>query len=132
MNAGRRKGLRVGAIALIAGLALSQATLADPAGRDMNVESVTRTIDISGLNLSSQEGAERLYREIARTAKRICFGRAKAYKGVAGAKEQHQARRCFDDAVNGALAQVTERTGIDLERVAGSDRFDYAGFVAWR
>jgi len=132
MNAGRRKGLRVGVVALIAGLGLSQATLADPAKRDIYAESVSRTIDISGLDLTSQAGAERLYREIALTARRICSGTSKAYKGVARARERRNAQRCFDEAVNGAFAQVTERTGIDLERVAGSDRFDYAGFVAWR
>ena len=133
MNAGRRKGLRVGVVALIAGLGLSQATLADPAQREMNFESVTRAIDISGLDLTTQAGAERLYRQIAVTAKKICWSTSKAHKGVTRAKQEHDyARRCFDEAVNGALAQVEKRTGVDLERVAGSDRFDHANLVAWR
>ena len=133
MNAGRRNGLRVGVIALIAGLGLSQATLADPAQRDISFESVTRSIDISGLDLTTQTGAERLYRQIALTAKKICFGTSHAHRGVARAKQEHDyARRCFDDAVNNALAQITEQTGVDLERVAGSDRFEHANLVAWR
>jgi|GEM_PF-3025970 len=132
MNAGRRNGLRVCAMALIAGLGLSQAVLADPATQEINVESVSRTIDISGLDLSSQVGAERLYREIAVTAKRICWRNVTDHRGLARAAEVRNAQRCFDEAVNSALAQVTDRTGIDLEQVAGSDRFDYAGLVAWR
>lgn len=130
MNTGRWYGLRVAVVTLIAGLMVSQAALAD---LTKEVESVTRTIDISGLDLSSQAGAERLYREIAVTAKEICWrGTSHAHRGVLRKQERDDARRCFDEAVNGALAQVTERTGIDLERVAGSDRFDHAGLVAWR
>src|SRR5690606_16956655 len=133
MNAGRRKGLRVGVAALVAALGLSQATLADPAQRDISFESVTRSIDISGLDLTTQTGAERLYRQIAVTAKKICWSTSRAHRGVTRVKQDHDyARRCFDDAVNGALAQVEERTGVDLEQVAGSDRFDQANLVAWR
>lgn len=131
MNAGRSNHVRGSVVALIAGLVLAQPVLADPP--EQHYESVTRTIDISGLDLSSQAGAERLYRQIARTAKDICWSTSKAHKGVARARERHDfARRCFDEAVSEALAEVTERTGIDLERVAGADRFDHAGLLAWR
>ena len=132
MNAGRKSRLLAGAAALIAGLGLSQVTLADPAQRDIGIESVTHTIDINGFDLTSQTGAERLYRQIAAAARKICFSTPNAYRGVARAKEEHDARRCFDEAVNGALVQVAERTGVDLERVAASERFDHAGLVAWR
>ena len=131
MTAERRNGLRVGVVTLIAGLVLSQAAIADPHEGDL--ESITRRIDISGLDLSTQAGAERLFGDIARTARNICMGGMKGQRGVVRARERRdQARRCFDEAVNGALAQVAEQTGIDLERVAKSDRFDYAGLVAWR
>lgn len=133
MNIGGGKQLQVGAAALTASLLFAQAALADPAPRDMGVEFVTRTIDIRGLDLSSQAGARLLYRRIAETARGICWAPSKSLKGVARVRQQHEyARRCFDEAVDGALAQVAEKTGVDLERVAGSDRFDYAGLVAWR
>ena len=132
MNAERRNGLSVALVTLIAGLGISDATLADPADRDTHVETVTRTIDIGGLDLSSRVGAERLYREIALTAKRLCWRKSSVHKGLERAKQLHDSRRCFDEAVNGALAQVMERTGIDLARVAGLERFDHADLVAWR
>ena len=131
MSAGRRIQLRNSVAALIAGLVIAQPALADPAER--HFESETRAIDISGFDLSTQAGADRLYRQIARTARAICWSTTNASKGVARARERHDfARRCFDDAVNEALAEVMERTGIDIERVAGGDRFDHAGLVAWR
>jgi len=98
----------------------------------MSFESVTRTIDISGLDLTSQAGAERLYRQITLTAKKVCERTSKAYRGVARMMEEEDARRCFDEAVNGALAQVVRLTGIDLERVNDSERFDRGDLVAWR
>lgn len=131
MNAGNGTRSRVGAIVLITSALFAQAALAEPPERDMHFEQVSRTIDISGLDLASQAGAERLYRHIARAAKDICW--SDVGKGVTRAQYRNgQARRCFNEAVDGALAQVAERTGVDLERVAGADRFDYANLVAWR
>lgn len=133
MNAGRVMGLRVGAGALIGVLLCAQPALADPAVRDDGGETVTRSIDISGLDLSSRAGAERLYREIAQTARSICWDEARGILGVERRRQQQEhARQCFDEAVDGALAQVAAKTGVDLERVVESDRFDYAGLVAWR
>lgn len=131
MNAERRTRLRVGATVLIASALFAQAAFAEPLERNPRFEQASRTIDISGIDLTSQAGAQRLYRDIARTAKGICS--AKVGKGVTHAKYRYgHARRCFNEAVDGALAQVSERTGVDLERVARADRFDYADLVAWR
>lgn len=127
MDAGRGKRLRVGATVLIASALFAQATLADPPDR----VSVSRKIDISGLDLESQVGAQRLYRLIATTAKKICLN--DLGKGVVRAKHRYgHARRCFDEAVDVALAEVEARTGVDLVEVAGADRFDHADLVAWR
>ncbi len=132
MKSGRVDGWRAGIAVLAASLLCSYAQAEGPA-QDPGIESATRTIVITGLDISSQAGAQRLYRDIARTAWSICLGTSRAHKGLARVREQNeQARRCFDDAVDGALAQVTAKTGVDLERVAGSNRFDQAGLVAWR
>ena len=132
MKAGRLNGWSVGFTALAASLLCSYAQAAGPA-EDPYIESTSRSIVITGLDLSTQAGAQRLYRDIARTAWSICLGTSRAHRGLARVREQKtQARRCFDEAVDGALAQVMAKSGVDLERVAGADRFDHAGLVAWR
>ncbi len=130
MNAEGRNRLRVGAAVLIASALFTQAAFAQSPERDLRFESVSRTIDITGLDLSSRPGAERLYRQIARSAREIC--QTDIGKGVSRVKHDDQARRCFDEAVDSALAQVVEKTGVDLEQVAGATRYDYADLVAWR
>lgn len=125
--------LRAGAGVLIASMLFAQASLAEAPPRDVSIESVSRTIDITGLDVSSEAGAERLYRQIARSARNICWEGSQIGKGVARVKLGYgQARRCFNEAVDAALADVAEKTGVDLEIVAAADRFDYADLVAWR
>lgn len=129
MNAARRNKLSTGVAALIAGLLASHVALADPPA--LVYETVARTIDVRGLDLASPLGAQQAYRQIAAVAKSICRGASPSYRGVARVKQQQEYARCFDQAVEGALARVTERTGVDLERVAGADGPRQAGLV-WR
>lgn len=130
MNAGRKIGSRTGVGALIAGVLLAQAALAAP---PVVTEPVSRTIDARGLDLSSPAGAEQAYRRITRTAKSICRGTHRTDKGVANGKQQREhEQRCFEQAVRGALAEVAERTGIDLEEVARSSGSSEASLVAGR
>jgi UrcA family protein len=113
-------GRRAGIAALIAGLVVSQAALAD--GR-LTAETQTRTIDVTSLNLSSQAGAEVAYKRIAAAAMSICSTTLNGVQGVARQKEQRETvQPCFDAAVKGALDQVTKTTGINLTQVAGLDR----------
>jgi UrcA family protein len=113
-------GRRAGIAALIAGLVVSQAALAD--GR-LTAETQTRTIDVASLNLSSQAGAEAAYKRIAAAAMSICSTTLNGVQGVARQKEQRETvQPCFDAAVKGALDQVTKTTGINLRQVAGLDR----------
>jgi UrcA family protein len=113
-------GRRAGIAALIAGLVVSQAALAD--GR-LTAETQTRTIDVASLNLSSQAGAEVAYKRIAAAAMSICSTTLNGVQGVARQKEQRETvQPCFDAAVKGALDQVTKTTGINLRQVAGLDR----------
>ena len=126
MNVGRRNGLRAGIAALLAGLAMSQAALAD--GK-LNGDTVSRTIDVASLSLSSQAGAQEAYRRIAAAALHICSTTLNGVQGVARQKEQRETvQPCFDAAVKGALDQITKTTGIDIKQVAG----DRSGLVAGR
>ncbi len=119
MNFGTN-GHRAGIAALIAGLVVSQAALAD--GK-LTTETMTRTIDVASLNLSSPAGAQEAYTRIAAAALSICSTTLNGVQGVARMKEQRETvQPCFDAAVKGALGQVTKKTGIDLTRVAGLDR----------
>ena len=112
-------GLRTGIAALIVGLVVSQGALAD---RELNTETVSRTIDVSALNLSSQAGAQEAYKRITTAALSICSKSISGERGVARVKAQREVvRPCVDAAVKGALDQVVKTTGIDLEKLAGSN-----------
>lgn len=112
-------GLRTGIAALIVGLVVSQGALAD---RGLNTETVSRTIDVSALNLSSQAGAQEAYKRITTAALGICSKSISGERGVARVKAQREfVRPCVEAAVKGALDQVVKTTGIDLEKIAGSN-----------
>jgi UrcA family protein len=84
---------------------------------------LTRTIDVSTLNLAAQAGAKEAYRRIAEVAASICSTTLHGERGVAHLKDQRDyAQPCFDAALKGALDQVAKTTGIDLKTVAGLDR----------
>ena len=120
MYRGRKNGLRIGIAALIAGLVISQGALADPG---LNTETQSRTIDVSALNLSSQAGAQEAYRRINAAALSVCTTSISSERGVAGLKYQREyVQPCVEAAVKSALDQVVKTTGIDLEKVAGSNR----------
>ena len=120
MKLGRTNGLRTGIFALIAGLVVSQGALAGPG---LDNEALSQTVDVSALNLSSQAGAQEAYRRITEAALSVCSTTLSGEKGVARLRYQRDyVRPCVDRAVKGALDQVVKTTGIDLEKVAGSDR----------
>jgi hypothetical protein len=57
----------------------------------------------------------------------VCFGSVEGHGGIQWRSTQVSvARRCFDDAVNNALARVNVATGLDIEQLAGLDRYDEA------
>ena len=113
----RTNGLRTGIAALVVGLAAAHGALA---GQRANTETLSRTIDVSSLNLSTQAGAKEAYRRIAEVASSICSTTMHGERGVAHLKDQRDyAQPCFDAAVKGALDQVAKTTGIALKTVAG-------------
>lgn len=112
-------------------LAVSQGALAD--GRDAveSMDMISTTINVRDVDLSTPQGARWAYRRIVSTARKICWKRFERHGGAQwyGTQLDH-ARRCFDDSVNSTLAKVNAATGMDIERLAGLDRYDEAGFVA--
>jgi UrcA family protein len=122
MNAQRNKLLPIVAAALFSSLSLSQTAAATEAERDSHV---SRAIDISGLDLSSAAGAQRVYRQIVEAAKDVCGSSSRYYKGVTQVKHvSEHVRPCIDRTVNATLQKVANATGFDLERVAGLDQSD--------
>ena len=129
MHAGRRNRLGLAIAGFGAGLLASGAALSDAPALD--TETVSQAVSVRGLDLSSPAGAEQAYRQIAAAARQICWGHRGTEKGVTPAKRQQEyAQRCFDDALSAALAQVAEKTGVDLVRVAALNRTEAAGVAA--
>ena len=121
------------AIVLFASLSFSPGAFAEHGIQGAGVMDVTRTIDVSGLDISSVSGAQRAYRQIVLNAKTICRSSLRLYQGVARLNhERGHVRRCFDEAVNGALAQIADATGFDIEEIAALDRFAESGLRASR
>jgi len=57
----------------------------------------------------------------------MCVGSVQLRGGVHWFTTQvDDARRCFDESVDNALARVNAATGLDIERLAGLDRYDEA------
>jgi len=134
MNVRRKRVLQLAAV-LAASVAVSGPVLSSPSYEYERLETaqVTRTIDITGYDLSSRIAAQRLYRRIVGLAKAICFKSSREFQGLERAKyERRHARPCFEAAVDDALAQVLASTGTDLEEASGLDRFYVAGFIASR
>lgn len=120
MNA-RNTSSSITAAALLTSMLLSTSALAERPNREAHStrQRITVVVDATGLDVASAAGAARLYREIVVTAKRICRSSAQSFEGVQRAKHQHDhVRPCVDEAVAGALRQVADATGLDLERVA--------------
>ena len=124
----QRHSARLGTLAL-AGLLLlaSQAALAQESGHSPDSETISKRIDVQDVDLSSVQGARWLYRRIVSAATAACFGSVQRRGGIRWyAAQVNDARRCFDESVNSALARVNVATGLDIEQLAGLDRYDEA------
>lgn len=133
MNAPRQTS-RLGTVTLSALLLLASQT-ALPEDRDASgqLDSISATIALKDVDLSTPHGARWLYRRIVSSAKAICWGSVERNGGVKSYSTQvEHARRCFDEAVDSALARAHDATGTDIEQLAGLDRYGEAGLVASR
>jgi UrcA family protein len=122
-----RQTTRLGFLALSGVLLLvSQSALSQEGGQSDKAE-VIGTIDVRDVDLSTAQGARWLYRQIVSTAKTVCWNSLERRGGVQWFNTQaSDARRCFDESVNNALARVNAATGLDIERLAGLDRYSEA------
>jgi UrcA family protein len=77
---------------------------------------------IDDVDPGTERGARAVYRRIATAANRICSTEVKRQPGVHGQVERHRAARCFDAAVDEAVAEVREIAGVNIEQLAGLDR----------
>ncbi|HEY8520578.1 MAG TPA: UrcA family protein [Gammaproteobacteria bacterium] len=114
---------RLGTAALIASAFVAQAALAEakaPAA-GAPAETVTRTVDLRGYDLSSPAGAQRALAGIHDAAESVCGSRWGSYAGVAAAvRRREQVQRCIDQAVTDALTEINARTGVDIAQTAKS------------
>jgi UrcA family protein len=124
----QRNTTRLGTLALSGLLLLaSQAALSQEGQHPRDAEAISRTIAVQDVDLSTAQGARWLYRRIVSAATAVCFGTVKRRGGVQWYSTQlGDARRCFDDAMNSALARVNVATGLNIEQLAGLDRYDEA------
>jgi UrcA family protein len=122
-----RQTTRLGFLALSGVLLLvSQSALSQEGGQSDKAE-VIGTIDVRDVDLSTAQGARWLYRRIVSTAKAVCWNSLERRGGVQWFNTQaSDARRCFDKSVNNALARVNAATGLDIEQLAGLNRYDEA------
>lgn len=119
---------RLGTLAL-AGLVLlaSQTALSQEGVLAGDREVVSATIDVRDVDVSTVQGARWVFRKIVSTAQTVCFGGIRRDGGRQWLSTQTAAaRRCFDDSVTAAVAQVQGATGVNVERVAALDRYDTA------
>lgn len=127
MTARRIKGLEITLATFIAVILAAPATSDEPSQREpfASKEPISISIDAAGIDIASPSGAERVYREVVATATRICGASLKHYQGVRrDVHEREHVRPCVQRAVDDALAQVADATGLDLEQLAGLDGFD--------
>jgi UrcA family protein len=127
-----RRTRRIGTVVISALLlSVAQGALASDRDARERTDSISSTINVRDVDLSTPHGARWVYRRIVSTAKAICWKDVARHDGVHSYSTQlDHARRCFDDSVNRTLARVNEATGVDIERLAGLDRYDEAGFMA--
>jgi UrcA family protein len=87
-----------------------------------SMETISVKVLIDDVDPGTERGARAVYRRIATAANRICSAEVKRRRGVHGQVERHRAARCFDAAVDEAVAEVREIAGVDVEQLAKLDR----------
>jgi len=123
-----RQTTRLGTLALSGVLLLaSQTAFPEEGERPGRVDVIGTAINVQDVDLSTTQGARWLYRRIVSAAKAVCWNSVERHGGVVWLRTQEtEARRCFDGSVNDALAKVSATTGLNIEQLAGLDRYDEA------
>ena len=97
-----------------------------------STETITVNVLIDDVDPRTKRGARTVYRRITTAAHRICSAPVKDRPGVHGQVARHHAARCFDAAVDEAVAELREITGVDIEQLAGLGRHAEAPLTATR
>jgi UrcA family protein len=90
-----------------------------------SVQMFSLQVPTHDLDPTTERGAKALYRRILIAAERICLKPLAKRRPLVSERVAEHAARCFDAAVDGAVADVRAMANVDIEQLAGSDR--YAG-----
>jgi UrcA family protein len=100
---------------------------ADERGESANpfdsIKIFTLKVQTDDLDATTERGAKALYRRILLAAERICLAPLEKHRVLAPPRVVEQATHCFDAAVDGAVADVRARANVDIEQLAGVDRY---------
>ncbi len=88
-----------------------------------SIEIFTLKVQTDDLDPTTERGAKALYRRILLAAERICLAPLEKRRVLAPPRVVQQATRCFDAAIDGAVADVRARANVDIEQRGGVDRY---------
>jgi UrcA family protein len=112
---------------ILATLLAAPIASADERGESANpfdsIKIFTRIVQTDDLDPTTERGAKALYRRILIAAERICLAPLEQHRVLAPPRIVEQATQCFDAAVDGAVALVRGRANVDIERLAGVNRY---------
>jgi UrcA family protein len=97
-----------------------------------SLESFTARVSMDGIDPTTERGARALYRRIVLAAKQICWASLDELTGLRPTREIRQAEICFDGAVDRAVAELRTTADVDIEALAGIDRYAEARLSAVR
>jgi UrcA family protein len=90
-----------------------------------SVQMFSLKVPTHDLDPTTERGAKALYQRILIAAERICLKPLAKRRPLVSEQVAEHAARCFDAAVDGAVADVRAMANVDIEQLAGTDR--YAG-----
>jgi UrcA family protein len=98
-----------------------------------SVRLFTLQVPLFDLDPATERGAKALYRRILVAAERVCMTSRAKRDGLRATRDaERHAARCFDDAVDAAVADVRALVNVDIEQLAGVDRYAGSRLSAFR
>jgi UrcA family protein len=88
-----------------------------------SVKMVSLQVATHDLDPTTVRGAKALYRRILIAAERICLVPLEKRRGLAPMRLVEDAAQCFDAAIDAAVADVRALANVDIEQLAGVDRY---------
>jgi UrcA family protein len=98
-----------------------------------SVRVLTLQVPMFDLDPATERGAKALYRRILVAAEQVCMTSLGKRDGLRATRDAEQhAAQCFDRAVDAGVADVRAITDVDIEQLAGVDRYANARLSAFR